>query len=237
VPARHIFLRHQGGQPLCASRVWFSLVDTFQSQLHGRESLRKQSVMGHSVALQQHHAGLTSPKADRLSICMELERLPESTHSENLSQRYVEVLENQRGERAGWRGFFQKSCQVIMEGLVWAGMTVWLSIEKHTRGRKWSVMRLRGGGQTDAVSGEVTDQLSNQGHSSAFSLIPVQKDGRCLFRSIVVTVARMQGSMLSHEAETRETDSLRACTYQETTGRRREWFVQQGIIQGDFDEY
>jgi hypothetical protein len=109
VTVRHIFLCHQGGQPLCASRVWFSLVDTFQSQLHGRESHRKQSTMGHSVGLQQHHAGLTSTRADRLSICMELERLPESTDSENLSQRYVEVLENQRGERAGWRGFFQKS--------------------------------------------------------------------------------------------------------------------------------
>jgi hypothetical protein len=53
VPARHIFLRHQAGQPLCASRVWFSLLDTFKSQLHGRESHSKQSVIGHSVALQQ----------------------------------------------------------------------------------------------------------------------------------------------------------------------------------------
>ena len=60
--------------------------------------------MGHSVALQQHHAGLTSTRADLLSICMELEKLPESTHSENLSQRDVEVLENQRWERTGWRG-------------------------------------------------------------------------------------------------------------------------------------
>jgi hypothetical protein len=117
VPARHIFLRHQGGQPLCASRVWFSLLDTFQSELHGRESHRKQSVMGHSVALQQYQAGLTSPKADRLSICMELERFPDSTHSEKLSQRYVEVLENQRGERGGWRGFFQKSCNGYHGGI------------------------------------------------------------------------------------------------------------------------
>ena len=114
---------------------------------------------------------------------------------------------------------------------------VWSSIKKHTRVRKGSSRRLQGGGQTDTVSGEELDQLARPNHSAAFSLIPVQKDGRCLFRAIVVTVARMQGSMLSHEAETLEADGLRASTYQEITGRRREWFVQQGIIQGDFDDY
>ena len=122
MPARHIFLRYQVGQPLCASRVWFSLLDTFKSQLHGRKSHRKQSARDHPVALQQHHTGLISTieedtdPADLLPERIELERLPESTHSESLPQGDVDVLENQRGGRAGWREFFQKSCQVIMEG-------------------------------------------------------------------------------------------------------------------------
>ena len=40
-PIRHIFLRHQVGQSLCASRAWFSLLDKFKLQLDGRESYRK----------------------------------------------------------------------------------------------------------------------------------------------------------------------------------------------------
>ena len=114
---------------------------------------------------------------------------------------------------------------------------VWLSMERHTRDRKWPPRRFQGGGRTDAVSGEEVNQLPEPGNSAAFSLIPVQKDGRCLFRAVVATMARMKGSILSHEAETGEADDLRARTYQEITGRRREWFVQRGIIQGDFDAY
>ena len=53
----------------------------------------------------------------------------------------------------------------------------------------------------------------------------------------MVTVARMQGGVLSQEDETRQADDLRAKTYQEITVRRREWFVQQGLIRGDFDAY
>ena len=103
----------------------------------------------------------------------------------------------------------------------YSGMTVWSSIQKHTRDRKWSSRRLRGGGQTDTVFGKVTDQLARCGHSAVFSLIPVQKNGRCLFRAIVATVARMRGGMLSHAAVIREADDLRARTHQEITNRRR----------------
>jgi hypothetical protein len=32
-PTRYIFLQHRIGHPLCASRVWFSLLEKFQQQL------------------------------------------------------------------------------------------------------------------------------------------------------------------------------------------------------------
>ena len=60
-----------------------------------------------------------------------------------------------------------------------------MSMERHTRDRKWPPRRFQGGGRTDAVSGEEVNQLPEPGNSAAFSLIPVQKDGRCLFRAVV----------------------------------------------------
>ena len=45
-PTRYIFLQHRIGHPLCASRVWFSLLDKFQQQLEADMTRGKHRTMG-----------------------------------------------------------------------------------------------------------------------------------------------------------------------------------------------
>jgi hypothetical protein len=45
-PTRYIFLQHRLGHPLCASRVWFSLLEKFQYQLEADMIRGKHQTMG-----------------------------------------------------------------------------------------------------------------------------------------------------------------------------------------------